>query len=107
MPKTFAVIDAGSNAIRLQIASVEQPGSYKIVEQDRRAVRLGHKVFQTGKLDKNSRDEALDALRKFKAATDRSGCAATRAVGTSAMREASDAASFVRKAGEVGVPFEV
>ncbi len=107
MSKTFAVIDAGSNAIRLQIASVDQPGTYKIVEQDRRAVRLGHKVFQTGKLDKNSRDEALDALRKFKAAADRSGCAAIRAVGTSAMREASDAPSFVRKAAEASVPFEV
>src|SRR5690349_17188179 len=107
MSKTFAVIDAGSNAIRLQIASVGQPGSYKIVEQDRRAVRLGHKVFQTGKLDKDSRDEALDTLRKFKAAADRSGCSAIRAVGTSAMREASDAPAFIKKAAEIGVGFEV
>src|SRR5437762_2396545 len=107
MPKTFAVIDAGSNAIRLQIASVEQPGSYKIIEQERRAVRLGHKVFQTGKLDRNSRDEALETLRKFKAATDRAGCAAVRAAGTSAMREASDAPLFIRKAAEAGVSLEV
>jgi exopolyphosphatase/guanosine-5'-triphosphate,3'-diphosphate pyrophosphatase len=107
MAKTFAVIDAGSNAIRLQVASVEQPGSYRIIEQERRAVRLGHKVFATGKLDKNSRTEALETLRKFKAMADRSECSAIRAVGTSAMREASDATSFILDASELGVPFEV
>ena len=32
MPTQFAVIDAGSNAIRLQVATVDQPGSYRIVE---------------------------------------------------------------------------
>src|SRR5689334_12567211 len=107
MPTHFAVIDTGSNAIRLQIASVEQPGAYRIIEQERRGVRLGHKVFETGKLDKDSRAEALETLRKFKAAADRAECAAIRAVGTSAMREASDARSFINKAEEIGVPFEV
>ena len=58
MPKTFAVIDCGSNAIRLQVASVDQAGTYRIVEQERRAVRLGHRVFETGKLDKVSRTQA-------------------------------------------------
>lgn len=107
MTKNFAVIDAGSNAIRLQVAAVEQPGFYRIVEQERRGVRLGHKVFETGKLDKNSRAEALDTLRRFKAMADRSNCSAIRAVGTSAMREASDALSFIHEAGEIDVPFEV
>ena len=107
MTKTFAVIDAGSNAIRLQVASVDQPGTYRIIEQERRAVRLGHKVFQTGKLDKNSRAEALEVLKKFKAMADRAECSDIRAVGTSAMREASDAMSFIREADEIGVPFEV
>ena len=63
MPTNFAVIDAGSNAIRLQIAAVEQPGTYRIIEQDRRPARLGHKVFETGALDPESRGEALDVAR--------------------------------------------
>jgi exopolyphosphatase/pppGpp-phosphohydrolase len=62
MPTNFAVIDAGSNAIRLQISSVEQPGTYRIIDQDRRAARLGHKVFETGVLDPDSRSAALDAF---------------------------------------------
>lgn len=105
--KTFAVIDTGSNAMRLQVAAVDQPGSYRVIEQERKPVRLGHRVFETGKLDKVSRTEALDTLRRFKAAADRLKCTAVRAVATSAMREASDAASFIHQASEVDVTLEI
>jgi exopolyphosphatase/guanosine-5'-triphosphate,3'-diphosphate pyrophosphatase len=107
MPTHFAVIDAGSNAIRLQVAAVDQPGSYRIVEQERRAVRLGHKVFETGKLDKASSNAALAAFRKFKMMADRRGCKAVRAIATSAMREASDAGAFIEQASEFGISLEV
>src|SRR5882672_645463 len=107
MPNTFAVIDAGSNAIRLQIASVEQPGAYRIIEQDRRPVRLGHKVFETGALDPHSRSSALDALKRFKGVADRHGVSSIRAIATSAMREARDGASFIEDVAELGITLEV
>ena len=107
MPNTFAVIDAGSNALRLQIASVDQPGTYKIIEQDRQSVRLGHKVFSTGMLDPSSREEALETFRKFKAMIERHGVTTVRAVATSAMREAKDRPSFIREAKKIGVNLEV
>jgi exopolyphosphatase/guanosine-5'-triphosphate,3'-diphosphate pyrophosphatase len=107
MPSTFAVIDAGSNALRLQIAGVEQPGTYRIIEQDRRPARLGHKVFQTGVLDPESREQALDALKRFKALCEKHGTSAIRAVGTSAMREARDSADFIKEAKALGIPLEI
>ncbi len=107
MPTTFAVIDAGSNAIRLQIAAVDQPGTYRIIEQDRRPARLGHKVFQTGLLDPNSRSDALEALKRFKNIADRHGVANTRAIATSAMREARDGAAFIESVAELGITLEV
>jgi len=107
MPNTFAVIDAGSNAIRLQIVSVDQPGAYRIVEQDRRPARLGHKVFETGVLDPASRSSALDALRRFKVVADRHGVSAIRAIATSAMREARDAASFIEDVAQLGINLEI
>src|SRR3954470_22385555 len=107
MPNTFAVIDAGSNAIRLQIASVDQPGTYRIIEQDRRPVRLGHKVFETGALDPSSRSSALDVLKRFKAVADRHGVASIRAIATSAMREARDGASFIEDVAQLGITLEV
>jgi exopolyphosphatase/guanosine-5'-triphosphate,3'-diphosphate pyrophosphatase len=107
MPSNFAVIDAGSNAIRLQISSVEQPGTYRIIDQDRRAARLGHKVFETGVLDPESRSAALDALKRFKNIADRHNVIFLRAVATSAMREARDGASFIESVAELGIPLEV
>ena len=107
MPTTFAVIDAGSNAIRLQIASVDQPGTYRVVEQDRRPVRLGHGVFETGALDPQSRADALDALKRFKNTADKHGAKSIRAVATSAMREAKDGAAFIKDAAALGLTLEV
>jgi exopolyphosphatase/guanosine-5'-triphosphate,3'-diphosphate pyrophosphatase len=107
MPTHYAVIDTGSNAIRFQLAAVEQPGSYRIVGQERRPVRLGHQVFETGMLDAQSRSEGLETLRKFKAMADRRGAVALRAVATSAMREAKDAGSFLQDAAGLGVPLEI
>ncbi len=107
MPTNFAVIDAGSNAIRLQIAAVEQPGTYRIIEQDRRPARLGHKVFETGALDPESRGEALDALKKFKNVADRNNVASIRAIATSAMREARDGAAFIEDVAKLGIALEI
>src|SRR5215813_4804658 len=107
MPTAFAVIDAGSNAIRLQIASVEQPGTYRVVEQDRRPVRLGHGVFETGALDAASRAAAFDALKRFKSVADRHGVETIHAVATSALREASDGQAFIGEASSLGIKLEI
>ena len=107
MPTTFAVIDAGSNAIRLQIASVDQPGTYRILEQDRKPARLGRGVFETGALDPASRAEALDALKRFKSLADKHGAKVVRAVATSAMREAKDGPDFIKEAEALGLTLEI
>jgi len=107
MPSTFAVIDAGSNAIRLQIASVDQPGVYRITEQDRRPARLGHGVFETGALDPESREQAFEGLKKFKSIADKHGATAIRAVATSAMREAKDGPAFIKEVSGLGLNLEI
>lgn len=107
MADHFAVVDVGSNALRFQLTTVEQPGRYRILEQDRQPVRLGHEVFKTGTLSVESVEPALEALRDFKTSADRYQANAFRAVATSALREASDAQSFIGRAQVLGVPLEV
>ena len=107
MSEHFAVIDIGSNAMRWQIAAVDHPKHYRIVEQDRQPVRLGREVFQTGRLDPQSTDAALQVLKDFKNAADRYRAKAIRAAGTSALREASDSRKFINRAKAAGVPLEV
>jgi exopolyphosphatase/guanosine-5'-triphosphate,3'-diphosphate pyrophosphatase len=107
MAEYFAVVDIGSNALRFQLASVDQPGSYRVIEQDRRPIRLGREVFKTGKLTPAAVESALDTLREFKASADRYQVNAFRAVATAALREAGDGAEFIVRAKETGVPAEI
>src|SRR5919109_3607219 len=105
MADHFAVLDVGSNAMRFQVASVADRGRhYRIVEQDRKAVRLGHRVFQTGKLDPAIADQALKALAEFKTVAQEHKVRATRCVGTAALREATDSRPFLARCKKIGVP---
>jgi exopolyphosphatase / guanosine-5'-triphosphate,3'-diphosphate pyrophosphatase len=107
MAEHFAVMDIGSNAMRCQIAAVDHPKHYRVVEQDRQPVRLGHDVFLTGKLNPDAADTGLKALAEFKKLSDRFRVKAIRAAGTSALREASDGRAFVRRAEKIGIPVEI
>ena len=107
MADHFAVIDVGSNAMKFQIAVVDQPKRYRVVEQDRQPVRLGHNVFQTGQLDPATAEAALKALADFKTVADRYQVKAIQAVGTSALREACDGKSFLKDAHQLGVPMQI
>jgi exopolyphosphatase/guanosine-5'-triphosphate,3'-diphosphate pyrophosphatase len=68
---------------------------------------LGRDVFQTGKLNAQSADAALKVFKDFKSAADRYRAKVIRAVGTSALREASDNGKLLRRARGLGVPLEV
>jgi exopolyphosphatase/guanosine-5'-triphosphate,3'-diphosphate pyrophosphatase len=108
MAEHFAVVDVGSNAMRFQVASVMDRGRhYRVVYQDRKPVRLGHRVFQTGKLDPKITDSALKALSEFKAIADRHKVAGMRSVATAALREATDAHPFLSRCKKIGMPLEV
>ena len=107
MADHFAVVDVGSNAMRCQVAVVDHPMHYRILEQERQPVRLGRDVFETGKLNPQSAEAALKVLADFKKLADRFRVKALRVVGTSALREASDASLLIRRAAKLGVPLEV
>src|SRR5262249_28675767 len=107
MAEYFAVADVGSNALRFQLAAIEQPGSYRVIEQDRRPIRLGRDVFRTGKLSRSVVEAALEALGDFKTAADRYRVKSFRAVATAALREATDASSIIAGAKTLGVQLEV
>lgn len=106
MAQHFAVVDVGSNAMRCQVAVVDKPKHYRVIEQDRQPVRLGHDVFRTGKLNPQTIEAALKVLGDFKKLADRFHVKAIRAVGTSALREASDSQTFIKRAAKIGIPLE-
>src|ERR1041384_2550878 len=86
---TLGAIDAGSNAIRMVVAELG-PGELIRVEAERVAVRLGHGAFTRGELDDAVIDEAVAAFVHFRERFDHHGVAMYRAVGTSAVRNATN-----------------
>ncbi|MFK7739597.1 MAG: HD domain-containing protein [Planctomycetota bacterium] len=83
----IGIVDMGSNAIRFMVA--EAAGTaHRIVESHRLPVRLGRAVFETGQLPEAAVADTVDAFRRFRATCDRLGVDQTRAIATSAMRDA-------------------
>ena len=96
---TLASIDVGSNTIRLLIGAVEGERITDI-HSGRRITRLGNKVNQTGKLQDRNMEDSIAVLKEFSSAITHYGVHYTKAVGTSALREATNADLFIKKAFE-------
>ena len=108
MPQ-YAAIDIGSNSIRMLAAEVD-PSSGEFVEliSSRRVVRLGDGVFREGRLDAAAMDLACEALADMAEEYRKLEILAVRAVGTAALRDATNRAEFLARATQIlGVPVEV
>src|SRR3954465_9693461 len=87
---TIAAIDVGSNAIRLAIASVNPTGEYQMLYVGREAVRLGQDVFTKGVISGQTTDRMLQTFTDFKEKIKEQAVTHVKAIGTSALREASN-----------------
>lgn len=104
---SFATIDLGSNANRLLIVDSEAAGDVRKAMSLRRPVRLGHRVFLTGRLDPEQVDACVEALKAFKKELDSRELAAVRAVVTASARDAVNSSELIERAeNEAGIRLE-
>lgn len=103
--KRYAAIDIGSNAIRLLVAE-ESQNQFKVLEELRCPVRLGHRVFTEGSLDPETFQEAIETLQMFRDRMDAWSVHVYRAVATSAIRD-SDPNKFEEAMVAIGLDVEV
>ncbi|MDP3854200.1 Ppx/GppA phosphatase family protein [Phenylobacterium sp.] len=91
-----AVIDIGSNSVRLVIYRLEGRAIWTVFNEKALA-GLGRDLTVTGRLSPEGIETALTALRRFRAAL--SGWAASElfVVATAAVREAADGAAFIAR----------
>ncbi len=92
----LAGIDIGTNTLRLLIAETRH-GSFHEIYADRRVTRLGQDLDRSGMLTCDAEDRALKALGDFAENIRRYSALHTAAIGTSAFRNASNAAPFIEK----------
>ncbi len=91
-----AVLDVGSNSVRLVIYRVEGRAIWSLFNEKVQA-GLGRGVEQTGLLDPDGIDAALTALRRFRAVLDAVQPHALYTAATAAVREAADGRNFVER----------
>ncbi|HKD35607.1 MAG TPA: hypothetical protein VKB78_02370, partial [Pirellulales bacterium] len=104
----LGAIDIGSNSVRLMLAEPLRGGNYRILDEEREAMRLGRSLNSTGRLDPKAVELTLATLRRFKQIADGFQVDELRTIATCAVREATNGAEFCRRAKEeLGIDIDV
>jgi exopolyphosphatase/guanosine-5'-triphosphate,3'-diphosphate pyrophosphatase len=90
------------------VAEPLRGGSYRILDEEREPTRLGRTLSSTGRLDAESIEQTLTALRRFKQIAAGFQVDELRTIATCAVRESVNGADFCRRAkDELGIDVEV
>jgi exopolyphosphatase / guanosine-5'-triphosphate,3'-diphosphate pyrophosphatase len=92
----LAGIDIGTNSLRLLIAQIDR-GIFREIYSDRKTTRLGQGLDGTGALDREAEDRSLHALGDFAEKLRQHDVQHIAAIGTSALRNASNAGDFIEE----------
>jgi len=92
-----AVIDIGSNSVRLVVFSGLQRVP-DIVFNEKLMAGLGAKVGETGRMDQSAVNTAISTLKRFKSLCEQMGVDDIRVVATAAVRDAKNGPKFVERA---------
>ena len=95
--RRIAAIDIGSNSIRAIVADVSATGQIRTVDEMKAAPRLSTGVDETGHLSVESALAAIEALQRMVTLARQLGAERIECVATSAVRDATDGAAFVRQ----------
>jgi exopolyphosphatase/guanosine-5'-triphosphate,3'-diphosphate pyrophosphatase len=97
--RSVAIIDVGSNSVRLLVARSLSPLAFEVVDEERFDARLGEGQ-EGGDLTPAGMERGLRALRIMAQVAASFSPSATVAVGTEALRRAPNAHEFVERARE-------
>lgn len=93
----FAGIDIGTNTLRLLVAEFSSDGTYRKVKSERHITRLGEGISITGMLKESAIERTSSVLKRFAKICSEYTLDGIYAVGTSAVREASNGPDFIKK----------
>jgi exopolyphosphatase/guanosine-5'-triphosphate,3'-diphosphate pyrophosphatase len=106
-PRDVAVIDVGSNSVRLVLYRVEGRAIWT-VHNEKVLAGLGRGLAATGRLNPDGTEAAVAAIRRFCAVLDGAQPTIVHTAATAAVREASDGPEFVdRIRAETGLNLRV
>jgi len=104
----LAVVDIGTNSVLLLVGEFRPDGGFTAMIERCTITRLGQGVDAGGALTDAAIERTVTALRAFAAQVEELGVEHRAAVGTSALRDAANAAAFLKPAAQaLGCPVEV
>jgi exopolyphosphatase/guanosine-5'-triphosphate,3'-diphosphate pyrophosphatase len=104
----FAVIDLGSNSVRMSITRLEEDGKFAVLEKVRETVRLSEGMGYDNFIKKEAMTRVIDTLVRFSALANEYRCISIAAIATAALRKAANRDLFLSLAKEkAGIEFEV
>jgi exopolyphosphatase/guanosine-5'-triphosphate,3'-diphosphate pyrophosphatase len=89
-----AVIDIGTNSLKMHVAEV-RGGRTEVLEDLTQVTRLGEGLHETGELSSEAMARTVEAVDSFRAKAAELGVESITAVGTMALRSASNAGAFI------------
>jgi exopolyphosphatase/guanosine-5'-triphosphate,3'-diphosphate pyrophosphatase len=107
-PDRYAVIDVGTNSVKLHIGERREDGGFRAVVDRAEITRLGERLQEDGEITDAARDRTADAIAGMADEARRCGALAIVAVGTAGLRIARNAAGVLAAIrARSGVPVEV
>lgn len=101
-----AVIDIGSNSVRLVIYDGPRRAPFPICNE-KALCGLGRDMSEGVKLNPKAVESALEVLARFKCLLSEHGDPPTQTVATAAVREAKDGRQFVERIRALGLPVDI
>lgn len=93
--KRLAAIDIGTNSIRCIVVEASGESGYRILDDEKAAVRLGAGLHRSGSICTQSWQAAGVALSRMRKIAEGFGVRAIEAVATSAVRKAANGQEFL------------
>ncbi len=104
----IAAIDVGSNSIKLVVVDAAASDSFAVLARDKAAVRLGHDTLRLERLSPDAIERAAQCIKSFRSIAETRGAEKIFAVATASVREARNAAQFIKEVKRVaGVSVEI
>ena len=94
--KRYAVIDVGTNSVKLHVGERHADGTWSAVADRATVTRLGEGLDAAGSLEPEPMRRTMEAIAAMADESRRAGAVAIAAVGTAGMRAAANSAEFVR-----------
>ena len=88
--KNIAVIDIGSNSMRVLVYEIYENNSYKIIDEEKRMTRLGQYIDKNDNLSYEGIEKLLITLEFFKILCEKNNVIETIVVATEAIRRAKN-----------------